>query len=329
MTDQHPPTPRDLLVTAADRARIPERLFRHPIDPDAEIHFVDLGRKTGLSRVGVTLSRVSPGRASYPLHLHHGEEECMLVLAGRGAVVVGRESFDMGPGDFAAFPPQTHPHQVRNQGKEDLVYLNVGEALGNEVVDYPDAGKQLVRRKGEARTYPLAAGEVMARTAKPPPPLPAPASLRVLAAGRGEEGTFRHPLNPRSEIRGVMLSRRAGLGRVGFSLARLAPGKESFVFHLHHVEEEFAYVVSGRGAADVGAESFEVGPGDFLGFPPATHAHLMRNTGNEDLVYVSGGENREVEVADLPREGKRLARLRGTAEIYPLAGEPLFPSPSL
>jgi quercetin 2,3-dioxygenase len=320
MSDASIPSPRDLLVTAGDRARLPERPFHHPLEPAAEIHAVDLGRRTGLRRVGVALSRVPAGRVSYAAHVHHGEEECLFVLAGRGVAQVGPETLELGPGDFVGFPPATHPHLVRNAGPDDLVYLNVGEALASEVVDFPAEGKQLVRRKGEARIYPLDAGAVIARTQKAPPPLPPPASLRICGADRGEETIVRHPLNPRSEIHGFLLSRRVGLERVGLNLARVPAGKESFLFHVHHSQEEFAYVLSGHGTAEIGEERFPVGAGDFLGFPPATHAHHLI-AGGEDLVYLSGGENHAVEVADFPREGKRLVSMRGENVVYPIAGE--------
>jgi uncharacterized cupin superfamily protein len=324
MSDASTPSPRDLLVTAADRARLPERPFRHPLNPAAEIHAVELGRKTGLRRIGVSVSRVAPGHASYAAHVHHGEEECLFVLSGRGVAEVGPEALEIGPGDFVGFPPATHAHLVRNTGLDDLVYLNVGEAWASEVVDFPADGKQLVRRKGEARIYPLDAGLVIARTQKTPPPLPPPASLRIAAGERGEETVVRHPLNPRSEIHGFLLSRRVGLERVGLNLARVPAGKESFVFHVHHSQEEFAWVLSGQGTAEIGDERFAIGPGDFLGFPPATHAHPLI-AGSEDLVYLSGGENHAVEVADFPREGKRLVSVRGENVLYPLPGDALVP----
>ena len=160
----------------------------------------------------------------------------------------------------------------------------------------------------------------------PQPTLPDPRTLLFSAADRRrepEEGA-RHPLNPRSEIHGHVLSRRTGLRRVGVNLFRVPVGKESTAFHLHWNEEEFAFVLSGRGVAEIGDRELEIGPGDFLGFPPGTHAHNFRNTGTEDLVFLSGGESREVEVGDFPREGKRAVRILGGATLYPIAGQP-FP----
>jgi uncharacterized cupin superfamily protein len=161
-------------------------------------------------------------------------------------------------------------------------------------------------------------------------PLPPPRDLLIRAEDRVrlQEESARHPWNPRSEIHGYMLGRRAGLGRVGVNLLRVPPGKESFAFHRHLREEEFAFVLSGKGVVDVGDETFEIGPGDFLGFPAGGHPHNIRNTGREDLVYLSGGENRNAEIAEFPRDGKVMVRVGRDVTVYPrAAGEPFWPRP--
>jgi uncharacterized cupin superfamily protein len=147
-----------------------------------------------------------------------------------------------------------------------------------------------------------------------------PALFRAADHAQVKDQSQSHPLNPNSLVRGISLSEQVGLQRVGFHLLRIPPGKESFVFHTHHSEEEFMYVLSGRGLAEVGDESFEVGPGDFLGFPTPSVGHHLRNPFQEDLVYISGGERREVEVADFPRLGKRLVRFGSQAAVYELEG---------
>ena len=45
----------------------------------------------------------------------------------------------------------------------------------------------------------------------------------------------------------------------------------------------------------------------------------MRNPGPEDLVYLSGGENREFDVADFPKLGKRMVRTGNQVDIYDAA----------
>lgn len=127
---------------------------------------------------------------------------------------------------------------------------------------------------------------------------------------------FSHPWNPNSELYGTRLSALVGLSRVGVSRVRVPAGKESFVYHSHHREEEWIYILSGRGMAEIDGEEFEVATGDFMGFPAPQVAHHLRNPYDEDLVYLVGGEVLDVDVADFPRLGKRMVRRGQEVEIY-------------
>ncbi len=139
------------------------------------------------------------------------------------------------------------------------------------------------------------------------------------------ESTFSHPWNPKSEITGTHMSHLAGLKRTGVSIVRIAPGKESFAYHLHHREEEWIYIVSGNGVAQIDGEEYELAPGDFVAFPTPSVPHNLANPFDEDLVYMMGGENKEHEIADFPTLGKRMLRLGETLEVYELAdGQPFF-----
>jgi uncharacterized cupin superfamily protein len=142
--------------------------------------------------------------------------------------------------------------------------------------------------------------------------------VRAEEAAEGE-ARFSHPWNPNSELYGTRLSTLAGMSRVGVSRVRVPAGKESFVYHSHYREEEWIFVISGRGIAEIDGEEFEVGAGDFMGFPAPQVAHHLRNPGDEDLVYLVGGENLEVDIADFPRLGKRMVRRGQDVEIYDVA----------
>jgi uncharacterized cupin superfamily protein len=143
-----------------------------------------------------------------------------------------------------------------------------------------------------------------------------PPSLLRAADIAAKAGTHSHPWNPRSEMSGVQLSRQAGLERAAVSLARIAPGKESFVYHSHEREEEWLYILSGTGTAEIDCDEYEVGPGDFMGFATPSVAHHLRNSGAEDLVYLMGGEHRDFEIATFPRLGKKMVRIGDKVEIY-------------
>jgi uncharacterized cupin superfamily protein len=137
------------------------------------------------------------------------------------------------------------------------------------------------------------------------------------------EESYSHPWNPNSLVQGATLSRMTGMKRCGVSFVRIPAGKESFVYHTHHYEEEWIYVLSGRGVAEIDGQEHEVGPGDFMGFPAPSVAHHMRNPFDVELVYLMGGENRDFEVADYPKLGRRMVRTGDERVIYEIAsGKP-------
>jgi uncharacterized cupin superfamily protein len=124
---------------------------------------------------------------------------------------------------------------------------------------------------------------------------------------------------------GTHLSRLVGLQRTGVSHVRVPPGKESFTYHSHTTEEEWMFVLSGRGIAKVDGEELEIAAGDFLGFPTGT-AHHVRNPYAEELVYLMGGENRDVEIADFPDLGRRMVKRGNDVTVYDLKdGRPMSP----
>jgi uncharacterized cupin superfamily protein len=130
---------------------------------------------------------------------------------------------------------------------------------------------------------------------------------------------FSHPWNPNSEMHGMQLARSVGLKRTGVNLIRVPAGRESYVYHSHVHEEEWIYILAGRALALIDDVEYEVGVGDFIGFPTPSVAHLLRNPGPADLVYLSGGENREFEVADFPKLGKRMVRTGNDVQVYDVA----------
>ena len=128
--------------------------------------------------------------------------------------------------------------------------------------------------------------------------------VRASALDPAAATTIRHPFNPNSEVRVQRLADRTGLARLAVSLARVPPGKESFVLHSHLLQEEFLFILEGTGTAVIGDAELAVGPGDFMGFPTDGTPHTLKNTGGTDLVYLMGGERSPPEVAHFPTVGK-------------------------
>jgi uncharacterized cupin superfamily protein len=152
-----------------------------------------------------------------------------------------------------------------------------------------------------------------------------PNLIRASELRDAPDASYAHPLNASSKMSGHMLGRMTGLERVGFNIIRIPPGKESFVYHRHFGEEEFLYILSGRGIAEIGDEEHEVGPGDFMGFPTPSVGHHLRNPFEEDLVYISGGERRPTEIAAYPRLGKILVRAGDKISIFEASMASTFP----
>ena len=143
---------------------------------------------------------------------------------------------------------------------------------------------------------------------------------------RSQERAVTQRLNPNSHLRRTGLSRLAGLQRAHVSLGHIPPGKDSFAYHSHIVEEEWVHILSGRGLADIDDQEYEVGPGDFMGFPAPGIAHVLRNPFEEDLVYLMGGEAVPLDILDYPTLGKRvlLHYAGGPPDFYEL-GAPSKP----
>ncbi len=127
------------------------------------------------------------------------------------------------------------------------------------------------------------------------------------------------PWNPETIIAGTQLSRLAGLGRLRLAVIRVPPGGEATGYHARLTEEEWYYVLSGKGVIEIGPHENFLAPGDFVGFPPGSPPRQLRNPFREPLVCLVGGEQREVDVTDFPRIGKRLFRHSGVVEIYDTA----------
>jgi len=127
-----------------------------------------------------------------------------------------------------------------------------------------------------------------------------------IQAMAGERKT--HFLNPNADRLRKSLGDAVGLNHIGVHLITVEPGKDTTEYHKHYYEEECIYVLSGSGTLVIEDEPFQFEKGDFVGFPAATAAHSLQNTGDETLVILVMGQRLEQDVADYPDKGKRLYR---------------------
>jgi uncharacterized cupin superfamily protein len=112
-----------------------------------EFRMATLARSAGGRAIGANVTRVPPGKAAFPLHHHHANEEHFFILSGTGVLRAGAETHPVRPQDYIVnLPggPET-AHQLVNTGNEDLVYLAISTMQVPEVVGYPESGKTGVR----------------------------------------------------------------------------------------------------------------------------------------------------------------------------------------
>ncbi len=92
----------------------------------------------------VELTRIAPGKKNYPYHSHSAQWEYYQVLSGRGSMRHQEGTTPIEPGDAFIFRPG-EPHQLANDGTEDLVVLVVADNPIGETCHYPDSQKWAVR----------------------------------------------------------------------------------------------------------------------------------------------------------------------------------------
>jgi uncharacterized cupin superfamily protein len=105
---------------------------------------VRVGAAAGAEKLGATLYEVDPGGRVSPLHIHHGNEEMLIVLSGRPTLRTVEGERDLEPGEVVAFPAgRRGAHQVLNRSDEPARVLIASTMLYPEVVEHPDSSKVL------------------------------------------------------------------------------------------------------------------------------------------------------------------------------------------
>ena len=103
------------------------------------------GPGLGAERTGTTLYELPPGESVCPYHYEYGEEEWLLVLAGRPSVRDPEGTEQLEPFDVVFFP--TGPagaHQIRNDTGETARVLMWGMVVVPTATAYPDSDKVAV-----------------------------------------------------------------------------------------------------------------------------------------------------------------------------------------
>ena len=104
-----------------------------------------VGAAAGAERLGATLYEIDPGQNGSPFHLHHGNEEMIIVLSGSPTLrtIDGARTLD--PGDVVACPVgRAGAHQIQNLTSDRVRVLVVSTMIYPEAAEMLDSDKILV-----------------------------------------------------------------------------------------------------------------------------------------------------------------------------------------
>lgn len=88
-----------------------------------------VGKKLGLTKMGVHIETIPPGRRTSWPHAESLEEEFAYVIKGHSDVWIDGDLHQLEPGDFVAFPAGTGiAHTFINNSHEDCLLLIGGES---------------------------------------------------------------------------------------------------------------------------------------------------------------------------------------------------------
>lgn len=104
-----------------------------------------IGASAGAERLGATLYEIDPGQHGSPFHLHHANEELIIVLAGRPTLRTLEGSRPLEPGEVVACPVgRAGAHQLQNRTDTSVRALVISTMVYPETAEMLDSDKVLV-----------------------------------------------------------------------------------------------------------------------------------------------------------------------------------------
>lgn len=103
---------------------------------------IDVGIRLGSELLGATLYECGPGNRVWPYHLHHANEELLLVLDGTPTVRTPEGERELKRGEVVVFRRgPAGAHQLLNRSDHPARFLIVSTMLAPDVCEFPDSGK--------------------------------------------------------------------------------------------------------------------------------------------------------------------------------------------
>jgi uncharacterized cupin superfamily protein len=118
-------------------------------------HVAPVGAQAGARELAANVYELDPGAVGSPLHMHHANEELLLVLAGTPSLRGPDGMQALSAGAMVAFPRgQAGAHSLVNHSDEPVRYVVVSTTNRPDVVEYLDTGATLVVLIERRLAYP-------------------------------------------------------------------------------------------------------------------------------------------------------------------------------
>jgi uncharacterized cupin superfamily protein len=105
-----------------------------------------VGRQIGAEKLGASLFEVPPGASTFPLHLHHANEELLVVLDGRPTLKGLHDERELVPGEVVSFPAgRGGAHRIDNRSDASVRVLIVSTMLAPDINEFPETGRLWAR----------------------------------------------------------------------------------------------------------------------------------------------------------------------------------------
>jgi uncharacterized cupin superfamily protein len=110
-----------------------------------------LGDPLGLTKIGVNLTTLLPGKESSMRHHHTHEDEMVFVIEGEVVLITDGGEQVLGPGMCAGFPAGSGDgHQLVNRSERPARYLEISNRDPDDTAAYPEADLMYRKEAGKA-----------------------------------------------------------------------------------------------------------------------------------------------------------------------------------
>jgi uncharacterized cupin superfamily protein len=117
-------------------------------------HVAPVGAQAGARELAVNVYELDPGAVGSPLHVHHANEELLLVLTGTVSLRGPDGTQVLSAGAVVAFPRgQAGAHSLVNRSDAPVRYIVVSTTNRPDIVEYPDTGATLVVLEEQRLAY--------------------------------------------------------------------------------------------------------------------------------------------------------------------------------